>query len=164
MRRYARSPGYRLLPTVGLSGIWDGRGAPAALRCRRGDLSADAQTIDGASRQVRGASHRRDLPRLLDAPDAILLVIDDEGFACVRHGSPALLAARSQSAAEDLLWGAITSGARGRKVSYDFVTAENQWAIRVGLDAGLSIAPDGPAFVRGQVGSLTPYLPHGAYL
>ena len=164
MRRYARSPGYRLLPSVELSGTWDPRRVPTGLRCRPGDLTADRATIQAASRHVRGASHARDLAVLLDRPGSVLLVIDDEGFACARDGSPALLAARSQAAAEDLLWGAITSGPRGGTVSFDFVTAENQWAIGVGLEAGLALSPDGPVFVRGEVGPMAPYLPSGAYL
>jgi GNAT superfamily N-acetyltransferase len=164
MRRYARTPGYRLLPTVGLSGTWDPRRVPAKLRCRPGDLAADAQTIDGASRHVRGASHMRDLPAAVEQLDSTLLVVEGEGFVCVHNGSPWLLAARSEAAAEDLLWGAIASGQRGGTVSCDFVTAENQWAIRVGLEAGLSIAPGGPVFVRARVGPMAPYLPSGAYL
>ena len=164
MRRYARSPGYRLLPAVGLTGAWDPRRAPATLRSRPGDLETDRPTIDAASRHVRGASHARDLPVLLGRTGVVLLVIDDEGFVCARNGSPTLLAARSEAAAEDLLWGAMASGPRGGTVSYDFVTAENQWAIRVGLEAGLALSPDGPVLVRGDPGPLTPFLPSGAYL
>ncbi len=164
MRRYARSPGFALLPTVSLAGVWDTRRAPAARRCRPGDLTDDAATIDAASRHVRGASHARDLPMLLARPDTVLLVIEGEGFACARHGSPLLLAARSEAAAEELLWGAITSGPRGGTVVVDFVTAQNQWAIRVGLEAGLAISPDGPVLARGQAGPLAPYLPSGAFL
>jgi len=164
MRRYARSAGYRLLPCVALSGAWDPRRVPAALRCRPGDLAADAATIEAASRHVRGASHMRDLPTLLQRPGTTLLVVDGEGFACVRGGDVWLLAARSEAAAEDLLWGAMTSGPRGGRCSYEFVTAENQWAIRVGLEAGLSLSTEGPMFVRGEIGPLAPYLPSGAYL
>ena len=162
--RYARSPGYRLIPTVGLSGAWDPRRVPPALRSRPGDLSADAETIAGASRRARGASHLADLPTLLDRPGSALLVIDGEGFACARRGSVTLLAARTEAAAADLLWGAMRSGPRGGTVSLDFVTAENQWAIRTGLDAGLSITECGPMFVRGQLGTMAPYLPNGMYL
>jgi GNAT superfamily N-acetyltransferase len=164
MRRYARSPGYRLLPAVSLAGAWDPRRVPARLRCRPGDLAADAGTVDAASRHVRGASHMRDLPTLLQRPGMTLLVVEDEGFACARNGTPWLLAARTDAAAEDLFWGAITSGPRGGTVSVDFITAENQWAIRVGLEAGLALHPDGPTFVRGRVGPMAPYLPNGAYL
>jgi GNAT superfamily N-acetyltransferase len=164
MRRYARSSGYRLLPTVSLSGSWDQRRVPASLRSRPGDLAADAETIEAASRHVRSASHLRDLPTMLAVPGMTLLVVADEGFACVREGDVWLLAARSEAAAEDLLWGAMTSGPRGGTFRYDFITAENQWAIHVGLAAGLSLSVDGPVFVRGDIGPLAPYIPSGAYL
>jgi hypothetical protein len=32
------------------------------------------------------------------------------------------------------------------------------------LRAGLALSPDGPVYVRGDVGPLAPYLPSGAYL
>jgi len=164
MRRYARSPGYRLIPTVGLAGSCDPRRVPPGLRCRPGDLSADAETIEAASRHVRGASHLVDLPALLAQPGMKLLVVDGDGFACARDGVMALLAAHTEAAAADLLWGAIMSGARGATVSVDFVSAENGWAIAVGLEAGLSIGSCGPMFVRGRLGTLAPFLPNGAYL
>jgi len=164
MRRYARSPGFRLIPTVGLAGAWDPRRVPTGLRCRPGDLAADRQTIEAASRHVRGASHLRDLPTLLDRPDTILLVVAGDGFACVRDGNVALLAARTAAAAADLLWGAIASGTRGGTVVIDFVTAENGWAIEVGLEAGLALSSCGPIFVRGELGTLAPFVPNGAYL
>jgi GNAT superfamily N-acetyltransferase len=164
IRAYARTPGYRLVPTVSLSGAPDMTRAPGTLRCRPGDLATDAPTIEAASRHVRGASHLRDLPTMLDGPQRTLLVIDGEGFACVRHGSPALLAARTEAAAEDLLWGAIGCCPPGQETTVDFVTAENGWAVRVGLEARLAISPDGPMFVRGAVGPLAPFLPSGAYL
>ncbi len=164
IRRYASTPGYRLLPAVDLSGVPDLRPAPAAPRCRPGDLRADAATIEAASHHVRGASHRRDLPTLLDGPDRTLLVVDGEGFACVREGAVALLAARTEAAAEDLLWGALRIARPEGKVAVDFVTADNQWAIRVAVAARLAITPNGPVFVRGDVGPLAPYLPSGAYL
>ena len=164
IRRYARSPGFALVPTVGLAGIVARARVPATLRCRAGDLDADAATIESASRHVRGASHLRDLPVHLAVPGMTLLVIDGEGFACAYQGSPTLLAARSEAAAEDLLWGAITGAQPGTTVSYDFVTAQNQWAVRTGLEAGLAVTPCSPLFVRGRPGPLAPYLPSGPYL
>lgn len=165
MRRYARSAGFRLIPTVGLTGAWDPCRVPAGLRCRPGDLTADAPTIAAASRHARGASHLRDLPALLDRPDSALLVIDGDGFACAREGTVTLLAARTEEAAADLLWGALASATRGAAVSVDFVSADNGWAIDVGLEAGLAFSSTcGPMFVRGELGALAPFLPNGAYL
>ncbi len=164
LRRYARSPGFRLLPALGLSGVCDRRRAPALLRSRPGDLAADAGTIEAASRHVRGASHLRDLPAHLDRPGSALLVVDGDGFACASEGSVNLLAARTEEAAEDLLWSAMLGGAEGKTVSIDFVTGENQWAFRVGLEAGLAIGDWGAIFARGDLGPLAPFLPSGAYL
>jgi GNAT superfamily N-acetyltransferase len=164
MRMYAFSPGYRLIPTIGLSGAWNPSRLPARLRCRPGDLDADAETIEAASRHVRGASHLRDLPTLLDRPGAALLVIDGDGFACARDGNLTLLAARTRSAAADLLWGALASGPRGATVSVDSISAENGWAITAGLEVGLALTRCGPTFVRGDLGTLGPFLPNGAYL
>jgi GNAT superfamily N-acetyltransferase len=164
LRSYARTPGYRLLPTVCLSGAWKPDRVPTGLRSRRGDLATDAETIEAASRHVRGASHLPDLPTLLDRPGVTLHVLEGEGFACARNGTTWLLAARSEAAAEDLLWSAICSGPRGGTVSVDFVTADNQWAIGVGLEAGLALSPDSALFVRGEIGPMAPYLPSGSYL
>ena len=164
LRRYARSPGFTLLPTLGLSGICDRGRAPTKLRSRPGDLAADAETIEAASRHVRGASHLCDLPTHLDRPGSALLVVDGDGFACVSEGTVKLLAARTEDAAEDLLWSAMLGGPEGEAVSVDFVTAANQWAFRVGLEAGLSIGDWGALFTRGGLGPLAPFLPSGAYL
>jgi GNAT superfamily N-acetyltransferase len=164
LRRYARSPGFELLPMLGLAGVVDRRRAPSSLRCRPGDLDADASTIDAASLHVRGASHLRDLPTHLRRPGSTLHVVDGEGFACAHEGSVTLLAARTEAVAEDLMWGALLSGPSDTTVSCHFVTASNQWAFRVGLEAGLAIEDWGGLFVRGEVGPLAPYLPSGAYL
>jgi GNAT superfamily N-acetyltransferase len=164
LRRYARSPGFRLVPMLGMSGICDRTRAPATLRSRPGDLDADAETIDAGSRHVRGASHLRDLPTHLDRPGSALLVVDGDGFACVSEGTVRLLAARTPEAAEDLLWSAMLGGPPGGPVTVDFVTADNQWAFRVGLEAGLAITDWGAIFVRGDIGPLAPYLPSGSYL
>jgi GNAT superfamily N-acetyltransferase len=165
MRRYARA-GFRLLPCVAAAGALNRSRLPAGLRARPADLGseADRALIDAASRHVRGASHLRDLPVHLDRPGMTLLVVDGEGFVCAHHGSPTLLAARSEAAAADLLWGAISSGVPGATVSYDFVSAQNQWAIQTGLAAGLAVTGCGPLFVRGHVGPMAPYLPNGPYL
>jgi hypothetical protein len=44
------------------------------------------------------------------------------------------------------------------------VTAANQWAIQVALEAGLAVSDHAAVFVRGEPGTMAPYLPSGAYL
>jgi hypothetical protein len=49
-------------------------------------------------------------------------------------------------------------------VSVDFLTAGQDWAVQVIIDARLPISPDGPMFAGGELGPLTPYIPSAAYL
>lgn len=162
MRTYARA-GFALHPCVELSGAWDPRRVPAGLRSRPGDLERDAETLHRASRHARGASHEPDWATLLDrCPD--LLVLEGRGFAFAKDGSVSLLAATDEEAARDLLWSALVAGPRGGTVSYDFVTAQNGWAVDVGLEAGLALSAGGPLFTRGRLGTMAPFLPSGAFL
>jgi GNAT superfamily N-acetyltransferase len=164
MRRYARA-GFRLLPCVAAAGALNRSRLPAGLRARPADLAseADRALIDAASRHVRGASHAPDLQTLLDT-GCELLVVDGGGWAATRDGSPALIAALDDASAADLLWSCLATGQPGNPIHVDFISAGNDWAVEVALDAGLALSPDGPAFVRGDVGPLAPYLPSGAYL
>jgi len=161
MRSYFRS-GFRILPTVSLGGVARPDAIPAGLRSRAGDPDADAATIDLASRHVRGATHRRDVPTMLGS--SRLLVLDGEGFAVHREGKVALLAAISDEAARDLAWSCLAEAPRGATVEMEFVSAGNDWAVDVGLRAGLSLSPEGPIFVRGELGTMRPFIPSGAYL
>ncbi len=161
MRSYFRA-GFRLLPTVSLGGVARPDAIPDGLRSRPGDPEADGATIDLASRHVRGASHRRDIPMMIGA--SRLLVLEGEGFAVHREGKVALLAATSDEAARDLAWSCLAAAPPGATVEIEFVSAGNDWAVDVGLRAGLSLTPEGPVFVRGQLGTLRPFIPNGAYL
>jgi hypothetical protein len=60
-----------------------------------------------------------------------------------------------------VLWGAFAHAPRGATVSVDFLTAAQRWAVPVLLDAGLLLSPDGPVFLRGDVGPFAPYVPSG---
>jgi GNAT superfamily N-acetyltransferase len=162
MRSYARA-GFAVKPALSAAGAINRSRLPAGLRSRPGDLDADRELLDAVSRHVRTAAHGRDLGALLAAGDR-LLVLDGRGFAMSRDGSPVLLAALDEEAAADLLWSCFADGPRGGAVHVDYITEGNDWAVAVALDAGLSLSPDGPVFVRGETGPFTPYLPSGAYL
>jgi GNAT superfamily N-acetyltransferase len=162
MRRYFRA-GFRVRPCLAAAGILNRSRIPTDLKARSGDLGADRETIDAASRYVRGASHAQDIPALL-ATGHELLVIGGRGWAAARDGWPAVVAAIDEAAAIDLTWSALATGAPGASVHIDFLSQGNDWAVGLALDAGLSLTPDGPTFVRGDIGPLAPYLPSGAYL
>ena len=164
MRRYFRA-GFRVHPCLAAAGEINRARIPAGLRARAGDpeSEADRATIDAASRFVRSASHLEDVGAMI-ATGAELLVIPGRGWAVARDGAPAVVAALDEQAATDLTWSCLASGEAGAPTHIDFISQGNDWAVALALDAGLSLTPDGPTFVRGELGPLAPYLPSGAYL
>lgn len=162
MRRYFRA-GFRGQPTYSAAGILNRSRIPTGLVARPGELEDDRETIDAASRHVRGASHAQDIPTML-ATGSELFVIPGRGWAAARDGSPMVVAALDEQAAIDLTWTCLATAGAGAPVHLDFLGAHNDWAVELVLDAGLSLTADGPIFVRGEAGRLAPYLPNGAYL
>jgi GNAT superfamily N-acetyltransferase len=162
MRRYALA-GFELRPCVTLAGIVDRDAIPAGLRSRPGSSADDRELCDEISRHVRGAAHGPDIAAL-EGVGCSLLVHDEGGWAAVRDGSPALIAARDDAIATDLLWSSLATAGPGETVHVDFITAGHDWAVQACLAARLALSPDGPLFVRGDVGPFAPYLPSGAYL
>lgn len=162
MRRYARA-GFALRPCVCAAGIADRGAIPAGLKSRPGDPLADRDICDAASRAVRGAAHGADVAKMVEGGGQ-LLVLEGRGFAVHGDGRVWLLAAWDEDAARDLLWSCLAAARPGTSASIEFITAGQDWAIEVALEANLALSPDGPLFVRGEVGPLAPYLPSGAYL
>jgi GNAT superfamily N-acetyltransferase len=162
LRRYVRA-GFRTKPCVTAGGQINRSRIPGGLRCRPGDVEADRELLDAASRHVRGAAHGPDVAAMV-ATGGELHVLDGSGFAIVRDGSPVIVAAFDDDSARDLLWSCLAHGPAGETVHIDFISERNDWAIEVALDAGLALAPEGPVFVRGETGPFAPYLPSGAYL
>lgn len=162
MRRYALA-GFDLRPCVTAAGAVNRNLLPGGLRSRPGDAEADRELCAAASRTVRGAAHDRDVDASIQA-GAELLVHDEGGFALTRDGSVLLLAAQHPAVAQDLMWSCLAAAPAGESVHVDFISAGNDWAVRVALAAGLELSPEGPLFTRGDVGPMAPYLPNGAYL
>jgi GNAT superfamily N-acetyltransferase len=162
MRRYALA-GFSVLPCVTFAGVVDRSALPAGLRTRPGSATDDRELCDAVSRHVRGAAHGEDL-EAMERTGSTLLVHDDGGWAAVRDGAVALLAARDEAIATDLLWSALAASKPGESVHVDFVRAGHDWAVQACLAARLAIGPEGPVFVRGDVGPFAPYLPSGGYL
>lgn len=156
MRLYARA-GFELRPAVALSGhVANPPPAPAAVR---DGSEADHPWIDEVGRAVRGAPYSRDLPAL----HGRLRVVEGRGFLVARESAVKLAAATDEEAAT-WLFQDVLAHAGGQKVEAEFLTSGQDWAIRAGLEAGLVLSPDGPVFTRGDLGSLRPWVPSGAYL
>ena len=162
MRRYARA-GFDLVPAVAAAGIVDRSALPAPHPDIRPGTGDDLEATEAISRAVRGATHAPDIPNAISRGDE-LLVLGDRGFALHREGVARLLAARDDEAATALLWAIFAAAPAGATAGVDFMTAGQGWAVRTCLEAGLALSPDGPVFVRGDVGPLRPYIPSGAYL
>ncbi len=163
MRSYFRA-GLQLRPCVALAGMLRTDAFPAGLKARPGDVDDDRDTLDAAARFVRSASYEEDVRTLVQTANNELLVIPGRGFVAHREGSPSLLCASDEDAARDLLWSAFAHAPRAATVHVDFVMTGHDWAIDVGLQAGLALSPEGPVFTRGDLGPLAPFLPSGAYL
>lgn len=167
LRRYARA-GFALQPAFAGCGIVDRHASPdpASLRSRETGWD-DPALLDAAehvSREVRGASHAKDLDGLAIYAGTPI-VLDGEGWA-IRddEGSPTIVAARTPEAATDLLWACLLGGTSGATVHVDFLTGAQQWAFDVVLQAGLPLSADGAVCVRGEVGPMAPYLLSGVFL
>jgi GNAT superfamily N-acetyltransferase len=161
MAIYVRS-GLAIRPCVAAAGIPDLSRAPDVDGVEDAG-EAGIPVADAIAREVRGAGHGRDLPVAL-AHGARLLVYQDRAFALTRVGAVWLLAARDEVAAQRVLWAALAASGPGATVSVDFLTAGQDWALEVCLDARLALSPDGPMFAGGALGPLAPYVPSGAYL
>lgn len=129
---------------------------------RDGDLS-DLPLTETVDRHVRGAAHGEDIAVLL-AMGATLLIAPERGYAVLKpEGGVRLLAALDEDAAAALLRAALAR-AEG-EVGVHWLTAKQQWAVAVCVEAGLELSLGmGAVFTSGEVGSFTPYLPSGAFL
>ena len=159
-RRY-RLAGFDLHPQMCLSGEVDRRALPTVERVRDA-TTGDLAMMDSVDRATRGSAHGPDHEFLMATCRAI--VVDHragEGYAYVDDHGVALLAATNRRTAADLLWTALaeTEGA----TSIHHVTAANQWAVDVGLAAGLSLRTRGFLGVRGMKPP-APYIHHGSLL
>jgi GNAT superfamily N-acetyltransferase len=154
--------GLPIRPCVAAAGIPDLSRAPDV------DDVVDAgeaglAVADVIGRDLRGAGHGRDLPVPM-AHGARLLVFEDRAFAVARASNLIMLGARDAEAAQRVLWAVFAAAGPGATVNVDFLTAGQDWALPVCLDARLALSPDGPMFAGGALGPLAPYIPSSAYL
>jgi GNAT superfamily N-acetyltransferase len=164
MRRYARAD-FDLHPTLSASGNVRRDAIPTGLSVREGE-EQDLELASEVDRAIRGAAHGPDLEHML-ATGCRLLIAEGSsgrGYAAERDGSPAVLAATEPAVARDLLWTCLERTAPGEKADVDWITGNQNWAVAVALEAGLSLSPAGPVCTRGVLGPLTPYLPSGPFL
>ena len=168
IRRYAAA-GFALHPQVRAEGPLDRALLPPPdPRVREGGSGeagrVDGEWADAVDRQVRGAARGPD-HQLLSGM-AQMYVVDDasgRGYAYLRNdGRIVTVAATDDDIATALLWRCLAD-CPGDERTIDHVNGEQQWAIRVAVQARLSLQPSGPVFWRGRTPPPS-YLPDGAYL
>lgn len=161
IRTYSRA-GFRLVPALGAFGAVKRGAIPKLASVRAGD-DVDLDLVAAIDRELRGAAHGLDID-VMRAHGSELLIVEDRGYALHRGGTVMLLGARDPSAARDLLWASLAGSEPGAEVVAMFLTGDQDWAWDVLVAAGLQIEPSGPVCVRGELGTLAPYIPNGSYL
>jgi hypothetical protein len=111
---------------------------------------------------VRGVPHGADIAAQLEAGMS-LLVAPGRGYAVTGEDEVRLVAATDEAAASDLLRAALAR-AGDRKIEVGWLTAAQDWAVRVCVEARLELTAGGAVFLAGDVGRFRPYIPSGAYL
>jgi GNAT superfamily N-acetyltransferase len=159
LRRY-HAAGFTLHPQMFLRGTPDRTRIPVVERVREGNEN-DIDLMDSVDRRTRGAAHGVDHQLLMGQ---LRLVVSEtssaQGYAYLDHGV-ALLAATDRRTASRLMWEALA--ASDGEVVIGHVTAENSWAVDVGLAARLELHQEGYLGLR-RMRPPQPYLSHGALM
>lgn len=163
-RSYRRA-GFDLHPTMRMSGTVDA----SRLADPDGPVvegsAAHRAWMDSVDRRLRGGAHGADHALLLRHHR--LFVADDlagSGYCYLTAaGKVELLAATSRRLATRLLTAALLSLPAGTEGRIHDLTADQQWAVDVGLAAGLTLETAGYVCVRGMRPP-SPYIPSGTFL
>lgn len=160
-RRY-RLAGFSLHPQMRMVGTVDRSTLPAVTGLSEGSAD-DFDWMDRLDQQLRGAGHGSDHHYLLSTHRLVVSRSDQEpGYVYLNdRGRPILLAAADHRAAENLLWEALASSQADTLVNC--ITTANEWAVDVGLAAGLDLGQEGYLAVRGM-STPAPYLASGQFL
>ena len=164
MHRYA-SAGFDLHPQMQATGTVERSRLRFDGPKVREATSEDFALADTVDVTVRGAPRGPDHEML--ASRCVMFVVDSagqRGYAHVQDGRVHTIAATDEETAVALLWRSLAHAAdSGADARVEHMAGNQQWAIRTVVEAGLTLAPSGPAFWRGR----TPpnvYLPSGPYL
>jgi hypothetical protein len=162
LRLYASS-GFELHPTLKAEGEVCTERLPAPDPAVQ-ELGADSLgELEGIAREVRGASWTPELQDELDHGGR-LLALPGRGFVMLSAGRGIWgLAARDEEAAKVLLIAGLHRSTGQAHARVGWVTADQQWAIPLLIDAGLPVHADGCLCVRGRPGTLHPFVPSGSY-
>jgi ribosomal protein S18 acetylase RimI-like enzyme len=123
----------------------------------------ELSVVTAVDRKVRGSARTVDVVAMLSQPGTRLLVHTDQGYAVAKDERLVTLGARTEEAASSVLRAMLAEAPAGDAVDVNWITASQQWAIRVLVEAGVELQPYGPVMVRGMDGPPCPYIPSGGY-
>ncbi|NUS83443.1 MAG: GNAT family N-acetyltransferase [Streptomyces sp.] len=160
-----RQAGFTLHPAIRMRGIVDKERLPAPDGAVFEGGPRQRDMMDSVDRRTRGGAHGPDHELLLR--QRRLFVSDDlagSGYCYVGDdGKVELLAATSRRLATRLLTAALLSLPEGTEARVPSLTAEQEWAVDVGLAAGLELSTQGYVCLRGMRPP-TPYIPSSTFL
>lgn len=164
-RRY-RLAGFTLYPAMRLAGRVDRSGLldPGDIPVHPGNAT-HRHLLDSVDRRLRGAAHGPDHELMLAHCEELLVAdaLAGSGYCYRDGGEVKLLAATSKRIAVRLLREALARVPDGVEAQVEYLTAEQEWALDVGLEVGLAPQTRGYLGLRGMRPP-TPYLPNGALL
>ncbi|WP_378730554.1 GNAT family N-acetyltransferase [Nocardia brasiliensis] len=160
-RRY-RLAGFSLHPQMRMIGTVDRSTLPAVTGLSDGSAD-DFDWMNRLDQQLRGAGHGADHQYLLTGHRLVVSRAGDQpGYVYLDdRGRPILLAAADHRTAANLLWEALAAAQAETLVNC--ITTANEWAVDVGLAAGLRIGQEGYLAVR-DMPTPAPYLASGQFL
>ncbi|MFD8868486.1 GNAT family N-acetyltransferase [Streptomyces sp. NPDC059590] len=160
-----RQAGFTLHPAIRMRGIVSKERLPAPDGGVFEGGARQRDMMDSVDRRTRGGAHGPDHELLLRQHR--LFVSDDlagSGYCYVGDdGKVELLAATSRRLATRLLTAALLSLPEGTEALVRNLTAEQEWAVDVGLAAGLELSTQGYVCLRGMRPP-TPYIPSSTFL
>lgn len=127
---------------------------------RSGDAS-DLDLVDAVDRELKDATRGDLIAHLLSLGDHRLLVDGSTGYAVVKDERVVTLGALGEESASRLLLTAMAQVPPGESFQMNWVTANQQWAVRDLVAAGVPLHPHGPLMVRNLVAPFSPYIPSG---
>lgn len=163
VRRY-RLAGFDLHPTMLMWGTVARSAIPAFGDVRRGSAD-DIGLLDEVDRATRGYGHGVDHGQLLSELELrIYEKRRSRAYAYLHpNGGAYLLAGTDTDSARNVLWAALECSDPETPFSFHNLTAEQSWAIDVGLAAGMEVHNRGFLALR-SMSPPTPYIPSGHFL
>ncbi|WP_354639783.1 GNAT family N-acetyltransferase [Kitasatospora camelliae] len=164
-RRFRRA-GFTLHPAMRLTGPVDRAGLldPGGIPVHPGG-PAQLHLLDSVDRRLRGAAHGVDHGFLLAHHEELLVAdtLAGSGYCYRDGGAVALLAATSKRIATRLLREALARVPEGVDARVELLTAEQEWAVDVGMEVGLTLGTGGYLALHGMRPPM-PYVPSPWFL